>query len=57
MHCSQNCCGADEPDDFGNIERQPDPLEDEEISAAVTGLTCARHRKWFCHDLFDKAKR
>mmetsp|Transcript_32313 Transcript_32313/g.69852 ORF Transcript_32313/g.69852 Transcript_32313/m.69852 type:complete len:565 (-) Transcript_32313:225-1919(-) len=57
MQCAQHCCGSNEPEEIGNIERQPDPLEDEEINAAITGLTCARamadaaeryiqHREW-----------
>lgn len=58
MQCAQNCCGSNEHEEIGNIERQPDPLEDEEeINAAITGLTCARamadaaeryiqHRQW-----------
>ena len=45
MQCAQSCCGSNEPEEIGNIERQPDPLEDEEeINAAITGLTCARPR-------------
>ena len=44
MQCAQHCCGSNEPEEIGNIERQPDPLEDEEINAAITGLTCARPR-------------
>eukprot|EP00438_Fugacium_kawagutii_P018593 Skav209995 [mRNA] locus=scaffold3061:58067:62086:+ [translate_table: standard] len=42
MQCSQSCCHAQEPEELGNIERQPDPLEDEEINATISGLTCAR---------------
>ena len=44
MQCAQHCCCSNEPEEIGNIERSPDPLEDEEINAAITGLTCARLR-------------
>lgn len=57
MQCAQHCCGSNEPEEIGNIERQPDPLEDEEINAAITGLTCARQMHHFLTAMADAAER